>query len=367
MRHQSKEAVRAATIVLAGVLVLALLWTVRGFVLLTFFAILLAMPVSASATFLQRRWRVRRSLGVAATILVIAAACYGGGLLLAKPVAAQMQEVSDQLPRAVDQVEAWLNGQPFIGRLVLGGREVAAADRERESAQGAEAQASEAGSRESLRMRMATQLREHAGTLFPFVLSTVTAVSSVLLLLFLIIYFAVDPDLYVNGMLRLVPEERRERTLAVANEVGATLKQWLRAQGISMAVIGAITTGALYALDVKAALALGLLAGLSEFIPVFGPILSAIPALGIAFVDSPTKALYVLIAYVIIQQIESNIVTPLVMKKGVDVPPVVTIVAGTVMAILFGFLGLLVAVPLAAALLTVGRELTTPARAEVTG
>lgn len=215
-------------------------------------------------------------------------------------------------------------------------------------------------------MRVATQLREHAGTLFPFVLSTVTGISSVLLLLFLIIYLAADPDLYVNGILRIVPDARREKTLVVAQEVGATLKRWLAAQGVSMAVIGVITTVTLYFLDVKAALALGVLAGVAEFIPVFGPILSAVPALGIAFVDSPTKALYVLIAYLIIQQVESNIVTPLVMKRGVDVPPVVTIIAGTIMMILFGFLGLLVAVPLAAGLLTVARELTTPANATTT-
>lgn len=363
MHQRTVDAVRAAWIIIAIVLLLALLWSVHAFVLLLFFAVLLALPVSAAATFLHRRWRVRRALGVAATLLALAAAVYGGGILLAQPVSAQMEEVSNQLPQAIDKVEAWLNGRPFLGRLALGGREATAG----ESESAGKAQAGESDAPDSLRMRVATQLRDHAGTLFPFVLSTVTALSSVLLLLFLVIYFAADPDLYVNGILRVVPEARREKTLAVAQEVGATLKRWLGAQFVSMAVIGAITTATLYFLDVKAALALGVLAGLAEFIPVFGPILSAIPALGIAFADSPTKALYVLIAYVVIQQIESNVVMPLVMKKGVDVPPVVTIIAGTIMTILFGFLGLLVAVPFAAALLTVVRELTTPADANLTG
>lgn len=371
MQQRTVETVRAAAIVIAIVLVLALLWTVRSFVLLVFFAALLALPVSAAATYLHQRWNVRRSLGVAATILALAAALYGGGILLAQPVSEQLQEVSDELPQAVDKLEGWLNGRPFLGRLVLGGREIASQHGGAASAPDRGVRSEEEGrtsddAPESLRMRVATQLREHAGTLFPFVLSTVTGISSVLLLLFLIIYLAADPDLYVNGILRIVPDARREKTLVVAQEVGATLKRWLAAQGVSMAVIGVITTVTLYFLDVKAALALGVLAGVAEFIPVFGPILSAVPALGIAFVDSPTKALYVLIAYLIIQQVESNIVTPLVMKRGVDVPPVVTIIAGTIMMILFGFLGLLVAVPLAAGLLTVARELTTPANATTT-
>ncbi|HUP44529.1 MAG TPA: AI-2E family transporter, partial [Thermoanaerobaculia bacterium] len=212
----------------------------------------------------------------------------------------------------------------------------------------------------SMRDRIALQLREHAGTLFPFFMTTVTAVAGVLLVLFLVIYLAADPSLYRDGMLRLLPRDRRQRAAEVGDEVASTLLRWLGAQGVSMLVIGAITTVALLLLDVKAAVALGILAGVSEFIPVFGPILSAIPAIGIAFVDSPTKALYVLIAYVAIQQVESNIVAPLIMKRGVDVPPVVTILAGTIMTILFGFLGLLVAVPVAAAILTIAQELTPP-------
>jgi predicted PurR-regulated permease PerM len=191
-------------------------------------------------------------------------------------------------------------------------------------------------------------------------MSTVTAIFGVLLVIFLIIYIAVDPSLYASGVLRVVPERHRERTVEVGTEVVKTLKQWLAAQAISMAIIGAITTLALFLLDVRAAIALGILAGIAEFVPVFGPLVAAIPAVGIAFVDSPTKALYVIIAYVVIQQIESNVVAPLVMKRGVDVPPLVTILAGTIMTILFGFLGLLIAVPLAAALLTVARELTVP-------
>lgn len=353
-RSQLFLSLRTAAVVAGLLLVLLVLWRVRAFVLLLFFAALLALPLATAVTFVHRRLHVRRSIGLAIVVLALGGVLYGVGALLAAPIAGQMEEVQQQLPQAVDRVEAWLDGRPLLGRVVLGGSEVSDGN----PSTGPAVAEAETPDDSSLESRAASQVRQHAGTLFPFVVSTVTAVSGALLAFFLTIYLAADPKEYVTGFLRVVPVERRRRVLEIAREVATTLNRWLAAQEVSMLVIGVITTVALYLLDVKAALALGVLAGISEFVPLFGPLLSAIPAIGIAFVDSPTKALYVAIAYVAIQQVESNLITPLVMKRGVDVPPVVTILAGTLMTILFGFLGLLVAVPIAAALLTVAREVT---------
>jgi predicted PurR-regulated permease PerM len=107
--------------------------------------------------------------------------------------------------------------------------------------------------------------------------------------------------------------------------------------------------GKLLILDVKAAIALGIIAGILEFIPIAGPILSSVPAIAMGFLDGPKKAVYIGLAYVVIQQLEANLLYPLIMKKGVELPPVLTIVAQGVMSIVFGFLGLLVAVPMLAA------------------
>jgi predicted PurR-regulated permease PerM len=102
---------------------------------------------------------------------------------------------------------------------------------------------------------------------------------------------------------------------------------------------------------VKAALALAVIAGLLEFVPTIGPTIAAIPAIGIAVLDSPEKALWVLAVYLGIQGIESNILIPVLMKGQIDLPPALTIVWQALMALVLGFLGLLVAVPLLAALL----------------
>src|SRR5688500_14607608 len=118
-----------------------------------------------------------------------------------------------------------------------------------------------------------------------------------------------------------------------------------------MAAIGVVTTVALLILKVKAAVALGILAGLFEFIPTVGPLISAIPAIAMAFLDSPEKALIVAIVYMGIQFLENHILIPLLMKGGVDLPPALTVVAQALMALVFGFIGLMVAVPMLAAVM----------------
>ena len=117
-------------------------------------------------------------------------------------------------------------------------------------------------------------------------------------------------------------------------------------QKLGVAMLSA--PGMLLALDVRAAIPLGILAGLLEFVPTLGPILSAVPAIAMGFVDSPEKALFVALAYVAIQFLENHILIPVLMKEGIDLAPALTILVQAVMAIMFGFLGLLVAVPLLA-------------------
>jgi predicted PurR-regulated permease PerM len=137
----------------------------------------------------------------------------------------------------------------------------------------------------------------------------------------------------------------------VLTAVATVLRRWLVTQVIAMAVIGTVTTVVLLALHVKAAFALGTIAGLLEFVPTIGPIMSAVPAVAMGFLDSPEKALSVVVAYVLIQALENHILIPLLMKGGVDLPPVLTILAQALMALVFGFLGLMVAVPMLAAIM----------------
>jgi predicted PurR-regulated permease PerM len=203
----------------------------------------------------------------------------------------------------------------------------------------------------TLRARLGSQLSGATRYLFPFLSSTLAVVGGLVLIIFLAIYIGAEPDLYHSGLMHLFPHRARARAGEVLSEIAAVLRKWLVTQLIAMAVIGTVTTIVLLLLGVKAAFALGFIAGLLEFIPTFGPILSAVPAIAMGFVDSPEKALYVVIAYGGIQFLENNLLIPALMRGGMDLPPALTMVAQALMVLVFGFLGLMVAVPLTAAVL----------------
>jgi predicted PurR-regulated permease PerM len=200
-----------------------------------------------------------------------------------------------------------------------------------------------------LRDRIGAQMSGSARYLFPFLSSTLEVFAGFGIIVFLSIYIAADPDLYRSGIMHLFPHRVRARAGEVLSAMADMLRKWLVTQLIAMATIGAVATAALLALHVKAAFALGVLAGLLEFIPTVGPILSALPAIAMGFLDSPEKALSVAIAYVAIQFVENHLLIPLLMKGGMNLPPALTIISQALMALLFGFLGLMCAVPLLAA------------------
>ncbi len=203
-----------------------------------------------------------------------------------------------------------------------------------------------------LRTRLAQQLGAATRYLFPFLSSTVEVLAGLLLITFVAIYFGVDPDLYRRGLLHLVPHASRERASEVVAAIGVTLRRWLMTQLIAMVVIGTLVWVTLAVMGVEAALSLGIIAGVLEFIPTIGPLLSALPAIAMGFLVSPEKALAVAIAFTLVQMIEGHVLIPMLMKRGMNLPPLITILGQAIMAVVFGFLGLLVAVPLVAMILT---------------
>lgn len=187
--------------------------------------------------------------------------------------------------------------------------------------------------------------------------TTAGAVAGFFIMLALGLYLAAEPEFYREGVVRLFPPARRERVRQVLLEVGETLRWWLIGKFAGMFVIGLLTWLGLLALGIPLALTLGLIAAVLTFIPNFGPILAVIPAILLGLVESPSRAVYVLVLYLAIQAVESYIITPLIQRRTIRLPPALTISAQMIFGTMLGALGVALATPLAAALLVCVRKL----------
>jgi predicted PurR-regulated permease PerM len=362
---RNADVLRATALVIGIYLLARLFWMANPLFFTAFLGILFGLAVASGVDFLAR-FKIPRGAGAGLIVLSFFGLLFGFGAWMAPTIRAQATELRHRLPVALGRAESWArqhqNGA--IGMIVEGIFDAdttaavrapgdttrAAADTSR-ATQPAAAAADSATIASTLRDRLGSRLGSAKRFLFPFLTSTIEVIGGILIIIFLSIYIAADPDLYHDGIMKLFPRPRRKRAGEVLSAIAAVLRRWLITQLIAMATIGLVTTGVLLALGVKAAFALGLLAGLFEFIPTVGPILSAVPAVAMAFLDSPEKAAIVALAFFLIQFMENHLLIPLLMKGGVDVPPALTILSQAFMALLFGFLGLMVAVPLLAATL----------------
>lgn len=179
--------------------------------------------------------------------------------------------------------------------------------------------------------------------------SATAALTAAVLIFFVALYLAADPFTYRNGFLRLFPPARRSYVGDVLEEVHETLRWWLLGQVVAMSIVGLLTTLGLWLIGVKFALALGMLAALLAFLPNIGPVLSAIPAVILGLMDSPSTALWVAGLYLGVQTVESYLVTPLIQERVVSLPPALLLVAQVAFGLLFGAPGLIIAAPLTAA------------------
>ncbi|HEY0777897.1 MAG TPA: AI-2E family transporter [Gemmatirosa sp.] len=391
---RSRDVGRATAIVFAIYVLGRLLWFANSLVFVVFLGVLFGLAVAAVVDKLER-FHIRR--GVASALVVLAALGAIGGVSawIAPTLTDQIGVLRQQLPAALDKIDRYvsahqngilatiLRGQsappgsanaavdaatsrPGVGATTapitapVTGAAAATLTRPGAGATAAAAQmmappqpqaAGAPSATESLKERLGGSLSDATKYLFPFLSSTAALVSGLLLIIFLAVYVGAEPDTYHDGLMHLFPHRARNQAGEVLTQISAVLRKWLVTQLIAMAVIGATVTIAMLVLHVKASFALGFIAGMLEFIPTVGPILSAVPAIAMGFVDSPEKALYVLIAFWAIQFLENNFLIPFLMRGAMDLPPALTLVSQALMTLVFGFLGLMVAVPLTAAVL----------------
>jgi predicted PurR-regulated permease PerM len=187
--------------------------------------------------------------------------------------------------------------------------------------------------------------------------SVANVISFTVVIVIAMIYAVARPAPLINGFIALFPAGRRQKVREILGAMYETVQRWFLGQLVSMIIIGLLSTAALSLIGIPFALLLGVFSGLISFIPFVGPMISVIPPMLLALIGHPIDALWVILAYAGIQTVESYLIYPLVMSRAVSLHPAVVMFALLIMGTLFGFVGVLLAVPLVTALHVLLREL----------
>lgn len=188
--------------------------------------------------------------------------------------------------------------------------------------------------------------RQNISQLFSFFSTTIGSIASFVVFIFVGFYLAFDPQRYAKWIFTLVPTKKQSQVRTGMEKIGKSLQWWLLGKLFSMIVVGIATVIGLSLLNVSLALILGFLAGLLTFIPYVGALLASVPAILIAFAQSPIKAIWVALLYLGIHTADGYFITPFIEQRTVSVPPALSIMAQILLVFLVGFMGLALATPL---------------------
>lgn len=312
----------------AAFVLLFLIWQVVDVLLLVFGGILLALIFGSLASAVQRRTHWSRGVAVSLVLTVLTLLVGLGLYLLGDSVAGQVRTLSQELPRVARDLQERLAQTSWGGWIQM-------------------------PSREQLMSGQSGLLSRASGYLY----SSFGVLGSLLALVVIGAWIASEPQTYKEGTVQLFSPSHRSRIRNVLCETARRLRSWLKAKFINMTIAAVMTTLGLWALGIPMALALGVIAGLMEFVPNFGPLVAALPALLIALPMGMPKVAAVAGLYVAIQLVQSNLITPWVERQVAALPPALVLIAQVVLGTLLGVGGVILAAPLTAAALVIVRRL----------
>ena len=291
--------------------------------LIVFASILMAILLRIPVNWIAPRTPLSEKLSFFVSIFLILTLLALLGWLLAPSIGTQLEQIMLQVPDALDQLDHEIQQYPWAQNIFEQPLETPAMI----------PPVGEMGS-----------ILEQVSGVFSGALGSLT---NILIFLILGFYFAYEPELYVNGLVKLFPQQSRKRVRHVITDIIAALKWWLVGRLFAMVVLGVLVGVGLALLQIPLALGLGILAGLFSFVPIIGAILAVIPAGLVALAQGPLPLLYVVLLYLGAQGVESYFITPIVQKRTALMAPALALVIQLLMVILIGPVGVAIAYPLA--------------------
>ena len=323
MENKVKVDISLKTILKIALVVIGVwfVYTIRDIFILLFFVLII---VAAFAPLVNKMSKIiPRFLAVVILALVFLGILTAIGFLIIPTLVTQIGQLAVNIPVILSRLN------PFYQQFSLS-----------------------AGNNQTLQemlLKLSSQIGGLTAGIYSTTLGFISGVVAVVTVLVLSFYLLLEQSGIQKFIHDLVPGDREVRIYNIIRKIGLKMGNWLRGQGIVMLVVGIADGIVLSILGVPYALILAVLGGLTEAIPYIGPWLGLIPAVIIAFTISPLKALFVLIAYVLIQQIEGHFLVPKIMGKAIGLSPVIIIIAILIGAKLAGILGVIIAVPAAGA------------------
>jgi predicted PurR-regulated permease PerM len=302
-------------IIMGALLAAAILWYAQEFVYLLFAGILVAIFFRRTSMWISRKSGLHVNLCLLLIVVALGGLAFAAVFFLGPNIADQFNKLLSALPTAITTFHGMI-ANSALGRVFW----------------------VQTGGAGKLGSGVSSLVGKAAGFLF----TTVGATVSFFAVLVFAIYMAVSPDLYLRGILQFVPRQNRLR----ARKIIDALQWWLIGQALDMVSVGLMVLIGLWLLGVPLAMTLGLLAGVFDFVPVVGAIISAVPAILIALTVSPYKALYVAILFLGVHLVEGYVLGPLIQQQTVQAPPLLVLSAVVFMGLLSGFLGVFFATPL---------------------
>lgn len=308
------------TLIVVAVLVIpVLIWYLFGVILMAFGAIILAMVLRLVAQPLKRWLALPEWFALIVSGLIILGVIVGTGYLFGSQITGEFQDVVRRTTAASAAIEKSMRGTT-LGNYLLA--------------------------------HLTSGNFSLANALSGVLKVSTTLLEGIIIMLISGVYLAAQPQLYRRGLIWLFPPSKHARAAEIYDGIAEALRLWLLGQFAEMLLIGLLTTFAVWLIGVPSPLALGLIAGIGEFIPYLGPILAAIPAVLVAITKSPETALWTLLAYLVIHQIEGEIVAPLIQRHMVAIPPAVMLLGIVAITYLFGAIAIIFAAPIAVVVFT---------------